>query len=404
MKASKYLLGTKKEKSSSAVAISHDLSIRAGLVYPVAAGIFDYLPSGQRVLGNIERVIREEMDSSGAQQISMPLVQPSDIWEESGRWDTYKGEMIKFKNREGRDFCLGPTNEETVCHLARAFIQSPKQLPLTLYQIGKKFRDELRPRHGLLRTRDFVMKDAYSFDIDEEGLDVSYRNMRDTYSRIFERLGIEVVPIEADPGEIGGGGSEEFISSAQSGEDRFVIRNGEPTKIERDDELNPGEEALTGIEVAHIFKLGDKYSVPMGLTYNSCGDRKPIVMGCYGIGVSRLIPAIIEQNHDDRGIIWPKEVSPFSYVLIPTSNNPEVVEMTDRIYADLRKQGINALYDERDVRAGVKFGDADLIGIPKKIVLGPKSLEKEVIEVEDRSSRDKEKITLEGLTNYLESQ
>lgn len=389
MRLTKGFIFTQKNTNNNIEATSHALSLRAGLMHQVGAGLYDFLPLGQKVVNKIENIVRQEMDKSGALEISMPVLQPSDLWLESGRWDVYGDEMFKLRNRDNREFCLGPTHEESVCQLARAYLKSYKDLPVTLYQIGKKFRDELRPRHGLLRAKEFLMKDAYSFDRDEAGLDTSYNKMREAYLNTFKRLGLDVAVTNANPGEIGGSGSEEFLAFAKFGEDKFIIKNNVAVKLEDLEEENV-EKILTGIEVGHIFKLGDKYSAAMNVKYaDSDGKEKPAIMGCYGIGVSRLLSAIIEQNNDEKGIVWPRSVAPYDVLLLPLQNTEKVMQQANKMYDALKEQNIDVLLDDRDIRAGVKFKDADLIGIPYKIIIGKKFSDNGLVEVENRSTQNK---------------
>jgi len=389
MRASDILLKTKKENTDIS-SPGYDLINRTGLIYQISSGIYSFSPLGHRVLKNISNIVEDEMDKAGALQVSMPIVQPSELWKESGRWNLYGDEMFKLKDRDGREFCLGPTHEEVVSDFARHFIESYKDMPITIYQIGRKFRDELRPRQGLVRGKEFLMKDAYSFDIDEKGCDVSYQKMRDAYFKIFNRLGLEFICMTADSGEIGGVGSEEIIALSKWGEDKFVLDGNIYRKY---DEKDNEKEISRGIEIGHIFKLGTKYSESMKVFFNDKdGKLKPSLMGCYGIGISRLISAIVDQNNDQRGIIWPKEVSPFSLEIIALGDSPEVKNLSNEVHDSLKKEGTEALLDDRDKKPGVKFKDADLIGIPNRIIIGEKALALGEVEYEDRVSREKRSI------------
>ena len=359
---SKSFIPTLKEAPAEAESASHQLMLRAGLIRMLSAGIYSYLPLGLRVIDNIEKIIRQEMNSAGAQELLLPVLQTQELWQRSGR-DKEIGEvMIRFTDRRGRKLCLGPTHEEVITELARTHIRSYKQLPLVLYQIQTKFRDEIRPRFGVVRACEFIMKDAYSFDKDDKGLDKNYNLMLGAYQCIFKRMGLKFLTVEADPGVMGGKVSHEFMVPAKSGED---------------------------IEVGHIFKLGTKYTEALGAKFlDDKGRLQPIIMGCYGIGVSRLIAAIIEQNHDEAGIIWPWEVAPFKVLIIPVDVTDEkMMNEAAGIYADLSKENIKSLWDDRDERAGVKFKDAELIGIPLEIIIGKEAFKNGKIELKRRKDK-----------------
>ena len=548
MRFSTYLLPTWRQDPAEAEVISHKLMLRAGMIRKLAAGLYTFLPLGLRVLRKVEAIIREEMDRAGALEVLMPMVLPADLWKESGRWDQYGKELLRFKDRGGRDYCLGPTHEEVITDLARREIRSYKQLPLNLYQIQTKFRDEIRPRFGVMRAREFIMKDAYSFDADERGAEESYRKMYEAYCRIFERCGLRFRAVEADTGLIGGRFSHEFMVLAESGEDVIASCSNcdyaaniemaevgrsegkgekeEPKPLERvltpgrsrveevaaflgvppskliktlilrtdkgvvaallrgdhelsepklrrhlgvstvemaDEEMirevtggpmgfsgpvglkipivadraisgmrnmvvggneedvhlinaNPGRdfqvsefadirvaqagdpcprcggrlEIWRGIEVGHIFKLGTKYSEAMGATYlDAEGREKPLVMGCYGIGVGRTVAAAIEQNHDEDGIIFPMSIAPFHVYLLPVNtNDPEVMGVSERLYEELEGEGVEVLFDDRDERAGVKFKDADLIGIPLRLTVGERNLKEGKVEIRKRRTKE----------------
>ena len=341
MKYSSYFLHTQKHTHSNVESISHQLCIKAGLIHQVNSGLYSILPLGQKVLNNITNLIKQELENIGMQEISLPVMQPVSLWQESDRWDIYGSEMIKFKSRELNEYCLGPTHEELVCNLVKPYFNSYKQLPIALYQVGKKFRDELRPQHGLIRTKEFIMKDAYSFHSNEAFLSEYYGRVKRAYLDIFTKLGLTVTCKESDAGEIGGNYSEEFITKS-------------------------------GIEVGHIFKLGNKYTKSLGITYiDSNGAINYPVMGCYGIGVSRLLAAIIEENHDDKGIIFPNSITPFTYYIIPIGKSSEVINAAEKFYYNYTKQ---SLLDDRDVSAGIKLKDADLLGIPLKVIFSEKNL------------------------------
>lgn len=390
MRASKFLVGTHKE-SSGETSASYNYLFKSGMIHQTSAGIYAFSPLGQRVLDHISRIVEEEMNYAGALKVSMPILQPSNLWKESERWDIYGEEMFKVKNREGREFCLGPTHEEVICDFARPLISSYRDLPITLYQIGTKFRDELRPRQGLVRGREFLMKDAYSFDTSEEGLKESYSKMKEAYKRIFQRTGLEVIFLKADTEEIGGTGSEEVLAPQKSAYD-----------LERDlggDGSNLAEE---GIEVGHIFKLGTRYSEKMKVLFNDGdGVLKPCIMGCYGIGISRVVSAVIEQNHDQKGIIWPKSVSPFDLEIIPLGKSLGVREKSEEAYLNLVSQGRDVFIDDRNKSPGEKFNDADLIGVPARVIIGEKSLSSGNVEYEDRVQGSKQAVSFDSLYTFL---
>lgn len=546
MRTSQLYAPTLREIPAEAEVISHKLMLRAGMIRKAAGGLYTYLPLAWRTIKKIEQIIREEMDAAGGQEIAMPIVQPSELWKETGRWEVYGDEMFRVNDRHGREFCLGPTHEEMVTSIVRDEVRSYKQLPLLLYQIQNKYRDEIRPRFGLMRGREFIMKDLYSFDKDEEGMRVSYKKMYDAYTNIFTRCGLTFRPVEADNGAIGGGGSHEFTVLAEAGEssiaycekcdyaasdekaelqvihaeqeealplervatpgtktialladylkipvektikavayqtekdevilafvrgdheaneikiqnavdaialrmaDEAAIRavGGEPgfmspigvkkgTKIVVDatvmemtnavaganepdahyKNVTPkrdfGEPIITdirlvqegdpcphcgaplkmtrGIEAGQVFMLGTKYSAALGATFlDENGKEKPLVMGCYGIGVGRTMAAAIEQNNDKDGIIWPRSIAPFEVVVVPVNAKvPEQLELAEKIYGELKAAGVDVLLDDRKERAGVKFKDCDLIGYPLRITVGPKAVEEGAIELRVRKT------------------
>lgn len=559
MRWSNYFIPTLKQAPADAEVISHKLLVRAGMVRKVTSGIYSFLPLGLRTLEKAKAIVREEMDAAGALELSFPMVQPGDLWRESGRWDYYGKELLRFQDRHDRDYCLGPTHEEMVTDLVRGEITSYRRLPLTLYQIQTKFRDEIRPRFGLMRGREFLMKDAYSFDVDDAGADASYRGMYAAYQRIFQRMGLRFRAVEADSGAIGGTFSHEFMVLADTGEDTIAVctqcqyaANVERTEIlwkgtactescapceevatpgahtiddlvkllgvpasrmiktllfdvdgeavavlvrgdrevndakvrnllrasaaelatpgqvqawtgapvgfagpvglslshvYADNELQEGTDWIVGankadthlrhvdlgrdahlcgyadlrcvtaedvcprcggalelpqgIEVGHVFKLGTKYSQAMNANFlDENGRTLPMIMGCYGIGVSRVIAACIEQNHDANGIIFPPALSPFDLVLINLDpGNAAVNATTERLYTRLRAQGIDVLLDDREERPGSKFKDADLIGVPMQLVVGGKGLGRGVIEGKDRRSGEKVDLPVDGFAD-----
>jgi prolyl-tRNA synthetase len=547
MRYSQYLLPTLRETPGDADVVSQQLMMRAGMVRKVAAGIYDYLPLGLRAIRKMENIIREEMNRAGAIEVLMPMVVPAELWEESGRWQQYGKELLRIKDRKETDFCLGPTHEEVITEMVRGTVRSYRQLPLNLYQIQSKFRDEIRPRFGLMRGREFIMKDAYSFDLDQAGVDVAYDKMYQAYRRIFTRCGLKFRAVEADTGNIGGSSSHEFMVLADSGEDAIASCNaceyaaniekaecrqpvavccdeappleqvatpgrkaiaevaeflGVPASatakalvlvidgntpvmalLRGDHELNPIKlknvlgcselelatdeqiETLTGapvgylgpvgtkvrvvadlaiqsggpwitganvvdahyrhtvfgrdftverfadirnvdagdpcprcadgkiemwrgIEVGHVFKLGTKYSAAMRATVlDDQGQERTLVMGCYGIGVGRTVAAAIEQNHDDKGIVWPMPLAPFQVLITLVNPKDEAVRLAgERFYAELQERGIEVLLDDRDERAGSKFADADLLGMPLRVTVGAKALQEEALELQDRRS------------------
>lgn len=562
MRMSKMLMPTLKEVPSDAEITSHQLMLRAGMIRKMASGIYNQLPMGIRVFRKVEDIIREEMNAKGAQEISCALLVPAELWQESGRWDAMGPEMFRLKDRNGRDYCLGPTHEETFTHIVRNEITSYKQLPLNLYQIETKFRDERRPRFGVMRTRNFTMKDAYSFDADLEGLDKSYNDMFDAYTRIFARCELENSPVQADSGAMGGSASAEFMVKSEVGEDEIVFCSGcdyaaniekatsvnhEPsteemkemsevetpnvhtiedleeffkmeagkfaktliynadgksvavvvrgdrdaneTKVANaiggavefemaDEEMvkavtgaevgfagpigikadylfidqevvdqrnviiganktnyhiqnaNFGRdfdgvvgdfrnvqegdrcpkcgaplEIMRGVEVGHIFKLGTKYSESMGATFlDKNGKSQPIIMGCYGIGVERTVAAIIEQHHDENGIIWPLAVAPYHVVVVPVNvKKEEHLENAEKIYEELKAAGVEVLLDDRNERAGFKFKDSDLLGIPMRITVG-KDIVDGKVEFKLRSEDDKEIIAVEEVLDRVKAE
>jgi prolyl-tRNA synthetase len=566
MRTSKYLLATAKETPADAVVISHQLMLKAGLIRKLASGLYNWLPMGLRVLHKVTQIVREEMDNSGALEVSMPVVQPAELWEESGRWEVMGDELQRFKDRHERDFCLGPTHEEVITDLVRNEFNSYKQLPMNIYQIQTKFRDERRPRFGVMRAREFIMKDAYSFHLDQASLDETYQQMYDTYSRIFNRLGFSFRAVEADSGNIGGSSSHEFHVLADSGEDEIVFNDqgdyaanldlataGVPTSerlapnteltlvptpdvrtidqvseflqvttnctvktlvvlgedednlvalvlrgdhqlnevkagkiaglssplvfatdaqirstincdpgsigpvnipirviVDRDaavlsdficganqdghhftganwerdgridaiedlrnvveGDLSPdGKGTLSikrGIEVGHIFQLGSKYSTAMNATVlNENGKSTVMEMGCYGIGVSRIVAAAIEQCHDDKGIIWPDNIAPFHVVIIPLNahKSEQVIEVSETLYTQLQDAGLDVILDDRDKKTspGVKFADMELIGIPHRLVVSDRGLENGTIEYKHRSDTDTQDIAVSEVISYM---
>lgn len=399
---SKTFIPTLRQTPQEAESISHELLLRAGFMRQLIAGVYSYLPLGLKVLNNIKKIIRQELDSCGASELLLPALQPQELWMKSGR-DKDMGEvLIRFVDRKGRNLCLGPTHEEVITDLVKNQISSYKQLPLILYQIQTKYRDEIRPRFGVVRATEFVMKDAYSFDKDEVGLDKNYKAMHKAYERIFKRCGLKILTTEADPGVMGGKVSVEFMVPARNGEDMVWVcpkckltRAFDEKKENKCPKCNAKLEKINSIEVGHIFKLGTKYSDVLGANFlDAKGKLKPIIMGCYGIGVSRLIAAIIEQNYDKDGIIWPEEISPYKVVILPLDvTDKKIVRVAEDIYKQFLQYGIDTLLDDRDERAGSKFKDADLTGIMLQIIIGKESLKKNTVELKIRRNHRKIKGT-----------
>jgi len=392
---SKSFIPIVREDPSGAESISHKLCIKSGLVSALSSGIFTYLPLGFRVLNNIQAIIRKHMAAAGAQELLMPALQPMTLWESTGRNKTLEDVMITFHDKKNRHLCLGPTHEEVITDIAKRYVSSYKQVPLTLYQIQTKFRDEIRPRFGLIRSCEFIMKDAYSFDRDESALDVVYQRMLEAYKAIFDEIGLTYVVQDADVGAMGGSMSHEFLVPADAGEDtvhycpacaKYVSKPACPS-------CGTAAQARKALEVGHIFKLLLKYSSVLEACFlDEDGKRKPLVMGCYGIGVSRLIPAVIEQNHDAKGIIWPYRIAPYKVILMNLSaGNAEAKEFSLSLYRFLTDKGIDILYDDRDVSAGEKFNDAALLGIPYTIIVG-KALKEGAVEIETRRTAQKQRV------------
>ena len=566
MRTSQFFLATLKEVPADAEIVSHQLMLRAGLIRQVAAGVYNWLPLGHRVLSKVSRVVREEMNRAGAQEVLLPAVQPAELWKQSGRWDDYGPELLRFADRHERDFCFGPTHEEVITTLARAEIRSYRQLPVNLYQIQTKFRDEIRPRFGVMRSREFIMKDAYSFDRDSEGMSQSYQAMYDAYVRIFERLGLQAQAVEADSGTIGGNFSHEFHVLAESGEDAIAfcstcgyaanvekvdltpastvrpeaietmsevatpdvhtiaelcnllnidspqtlktlivqgsenvpvalvlrgdhvlnsvkaealdevakpLRMASAKEIEEATGVAPGSvgpvglnipvivdhgaagvadfvcganregfhlkgvnwgrdlaeprthdlrqavdgdpcptdpsqpiEVRRGIEVGHVFQLGTKYSEALdGNFLDAEGRSQPFHMGCYGIGVTRIVAAAIEQSHDDNGIIWPAPLAPFDVCIVPIGlkKSQQVADAVETLYADLVDAGFSVLLDDRNERPGVMFSEMDLIGIPHRIVVGDRGLTKGIVEYRDRATGESADYPLDAFVTSLKT-
>ncbi|MFH1767995.1 MAG: proline--tRNA ligase [Candidatus Omnitrophota bacterium] len=406
---SKMFIPTSREDPKDAECASHKLGLKASLLFMYSAGIYAYLPLGLRVLSKIEDIIRKRMNEHGACELFMPALQPLEIWKQTGRDKVLEDVMFTFKDRKGRILCLGPTHEEAVTEIVKRFVTSYKQLPLILYQIQTKFRDEIRPRFGLIRSCEFVMKDAYSFDLDQDGLNRSYDKMFTAYNTVFNDCGVSFVISEADSGAMGGSVSHEFMVAADIGEDILYSCSVCGTYFKQDGKCSNCKNKLEEsrmIEVGHVFKLGAKYSQ----TQNACvldslGRRIPVIMGCYGIGVSRLISAIIEQNHDDRGIIWPKGVSPFdAALLLLERDNDYLYQEAFSLYENLSRERFDILFDDRGEGPGVKFNDAYLVGSPFIIIIGKRFLKEKKFELEVRRNGEKKEFTKDQLINFLKDQ
>jgi prolyl-tRNA synthetase len=430
MRLSRSLVPTLKETPAEAQIVSHRLMLRAGLIRQTAAGIYAWLPVGFRVLQRIAQIVREEQDAIGAQEMLMPTIQPAELWRESGRYEGYGKEMLRFRDRHDRELLYGPTNEEMVTDLFRQSVRSYRELPQIVYHIQWKFRDEVRPRFGVMRGREFLMKDAYSVDIDREGAVASYRKMMLAYMRTFRRMGLSAIPRAAETGPIGGDLSHEFIILAPTGESEVfydaafeeidysaaAFDAASPSDLERFYHLMTSHYAATdekhdpalwervpperrrqgrGIEVGHIFYFGTKYSQAMGFAVAGA-DGRPFhpEMGSYGIGVSRLVGAIIEASHDEAGIIWPEPVAPFRAAILNLKPGDAACDgLSERLYAAL---GAAALYDDRDERPGVKFADADLLGHPWQIIVGPRGAAAGKVELKHRASGEREELSPEA--------
>ncbi|MDO7600815.1 MAG: proline--tRNA ligase [SAR86 cluster bacterium] len=404
---SKVFIPTLKDSPQDAEVISHQLMLRAGMIRKVSSGIYTWLPLGLKVLRKIENIVREEMDQSGAQEVLMPMVHPKELWEETKRWEKMGPELLRFKDRHDRDFCLGPTHEEVITDLVRNNVKSYKELPLNIYQIQTKFRDEIRPRYGVMRGREFLMKDSYSFNIDEASLQETYLLMRNTYKKILERIGLEYKIVKADSGAIGGDASEEFHVLAENGEDTIAISDASEFAINTELLLNEGEDISTlegkpspdgngvieikkGIEVGHIFQLGKIYTELMKVNVlNQEGRAVDLFMGCYGIGVSRLVAAAIEQNNDDKGIIWPEAIAPYevNIVAIGYAKEPQIAEAANNLSEQLQAMGYEVIVDDRKDGYGTKMKDAELIGIPVNVIIGNRFIESGEVELKHRNGQ-----------------
>ncbi|WP_262268918.1 MULTISPECIES: proline--tRNA ligase [Microvirga] len=438
MRLSRYFLPILRETPKEAEIVSHRLMLRAGMIRQEAAGIYAWLPLGLKVLNKVNAIVREEQNRSGALELLMPTIQSADLWRESGRYDAYGKEMLRIRDRHERDMLFGPTNEEMVTEIFRGYVRSYKDLPLNLYHIQWKFRDEVRPRFGVMRSREFLMKDAYSFDLDQAGAVHSYNKMFVAYLRTFARMGLKAIPMRADTGPIGGNLSHEFIILASTGESEvfchadYLNFDIPPAETDFDDvpglqstvdrwtslyaatsemheasafEAVPDDKKMSarGIEVGHIFYFGTKYSEPMGAkVMGPDGQERPVHMGSYGIGPSRLIAAIIEASHDESGIIWPEAVAPFDVAILNLKAGDAATDAaSERLYRELEAAGRDVLYDDRDERPGGKFATADLIGVPWQVLIGPKGLAEGKVELKHRATGQREHLALEDVIARL---
>ena len=428
MRLSQYVLPVLKETPKEAQIASHRLMLRAGMIQQSSAGIYSWLPLGKRVLDKIATIVREEQDRSGALEILMPTLQPAEIWQQSGRYDDYGEEMLRVKDRHDRDMLYGPTNEEQVTDIFRSHVRSYKALPLNMYHIQWKFRDEVRPRFGIMRGREFLMKDAYSFDLGADGARKAYNKMFVSYLKTFSRMGLTAIPMEADTGPIGGDMSHEFIILAETGESGVYfhkdwLKADLLAEIDYDADLQPFVDKFTsiyaradekhdpatclvedvdlmsmrGIEIGHIFYFGTKYSAAMGAVVSGPdGKNVPVHMGSYGIGVSRLVGGIIEASHDDKGIIWPDSVAPFGVAVVNLKPGDAICDAASQsLYDQLAAAGCDPLIDDRNERPGAKLAAMDLIGIPWQIVVGPRGMDNGVVEVKRRNTGETSEVSLE---------
>ena len=435
MRRTRLFLPTLKETPAEAKIVSHRLMLRAGMVRQSAAGIYTWLPMGLRVLQKISQIVREEQDRAGAQEVLMPTIQSAELWRASGRYEDYGKEMLRITDRHDRELLYGPTAEEVITDIVANEVTSYRDLPKNLYNIQWKFRDEVRPRFGVMRGREFLMKDNYSFDLDKEGAVHSYNKMFLAYLRTYARMGLQAVPMAADTGPIGGDLSHEFIILAETGEsavfcDKALLELDAPgDDLDYETDLQPQVDKWTahyavtdemhdpakcdvaddqlvtarGIEVGHIFYFGTKYSEPLGAAVQGPdGQKITLEMGSYGIGVSRLVGAIIEASHDDNGIIWPESVAPWKVGLINLKVGDADCDATcERIYAELGAAGVEVLYDDRDERAGGKFADMDLVGIPWQLTVGPRGLKDGKIEVKQRADGEKSELAIDALGDWI---
>jgi len=409
-KLSQYYVPTLKEAPKDADIISAKLMMRAGLIRKTASGIYEWLPLGMRVFKKVENIVREELNKIGAQEILLPAVQPKELWDQSGRWDVYGKELLRFEDRKGAEFCFSPTAEEVITNCVKRDVNSYKQLPVVLYQFCIKFRDEIRPRFGVMRSREFYMKDAYTFCATETSAEEWYKKFFNAYHDIFKRCGLKYQAVEADSGNIGGSFSHEFMVLANTGENSIstCTKCGYTASEEKAGKKClqcEGEYKITrGIEVGHTFKLGTKYSESMKATFSDENQKqKPFIMGCYGIGITRVVAAAIEQNHDENGIIWTKELSPFDIHLITIGDDEKTFAQANQLVEMAEAEGLSVLWDDRDKQAGIKFKEADLLGLYNRIVISPKTLEQKSAEYKARDKKSAEMWKLSDLKDKIKS-
>ena len=439
MRLTNYFLPVLKESPNDAEIVSHQLMLRAGMISQSSSGIYSWLPLGLRVLKKIENIVRDEQDAAGVNEILMPTIQPADLWKESGRYEDYGKEMLRINDRQDREMLYGPTNEEQVTDIFRRSIKSYKELPQLLYHIQWKFRDELRPRFGVMRGREFLMKDAYSFDLDKEQSEISYNKFFVCYLKTFQRLELKAIPMTAETGPIGGDLSHEFIIISQTGESdiyfdsKLLEQENELQSINysedlsglvnsykslyavSDDKFNQdnfdnnvlkeNQTRSKGIEVGHIFSFGTKYSETMKANVlNNDGKQTTVFMGSYGIGISRLVGAIIESSNDDKGIIWPKSVSPYDIGLINLKQKDnDITAISNGVYEKLLSVGFDVLYDDKNDNPGVKFSRMDLIGLPFQVIVGNKSKNDSILEVKNRKTGDISEVSIENITSFFKN-
>lgn len=408
MKASQFYISTLKEAPQEAELVSHQLMIRAGLIRRLGSGLYSWMPIGLRILKKIENIIRDEMNRAGALELLMPAIQPKELWDETNRWEVFGPQMLKISDRHERLFCFGPTHEEVITDIVRKEIKSYKQLPINFYQIQTKFRDEIRPRFGVMRAREFMMKDSYSFHSSLDSLKETYQVMYETYKKIFDRIGLNYRAVQADNGAIGGDGSHEFHVLADSGEDEIVYDESSDFAANIEVAKNHPDKdkfkTCRGIEVGHIFELGTKYSEAMQAEFiDQDGESKPMIMGCYGIGVSRIIAAAIEQNYDADGMILPKSIAPFEVIITPIGleKNDEVLKVSLDLYEDLIDKGVDVILDDRGLRPGVMFSEAELLGIPFRITISEKLLKDGKFEFKARASSANQLLDKDALLKII---
>ena len=411
MKQSLLFVPTLRDMPAGAEIASHKILLKGGYIKQHAAGVYTYLPLAYKVIKKIENIIREELDKIGCSELLMPALQSKDLWVESGRWEAYGKELMRLNDRHDREFCLGPTHEEVVTAVVRDAVSSYKKLPLALYQIQSKFRDEFRPRFGLMRGREFIMKDLYTFSTSEEDLDVWYNKVRGAYINIFNRLGLNFRIVGANSGQIGGSSSEEFMALCEIGEDTIIYSdqsefatNTEVCDLEEGAPSPDGKGVIRhakGIELGHIFKLGTKYSEPMNLSFIDVDNKKkPVIMGCYGIGVSRVLMAVLEQCNNELKVLWPDNIAPFKVHIISMDKpGTEAYEKAQELHDCLEASGVEVLFDDRSESAGVKFNDADLIGCKYRVIIGRK-IKEGIAELKNMETNEVSDIAYEELKNY----